>query len=853
MSSRGSTAALIAAFLLAGACHDTATGSLEACNHKDDDWDGRTDEEFRDRDGRYHTLEHCGDCGIDCAAVFPSAAEVGCEAGEGGFRCEIISCTVGTHLVGTSHCAADSSALCLPCVEDDDCAIADPGAACLTFEAGERRCGPACDATDACDPGFDCEGDDGDSHCRPTSGRCGCTPDQEGLSFGCWIESPGGDHACHGTAICDGLELGDCELNHSDICDGLDNDCDGETDEEFIVDGFYLTEEHCGACNHPCAPLAPHTVSSCVRDGDGTACLRECESGFVDLDGAALNGCECMRADSEWPPIALGGDMNCDGSVDPTDDFVFVSRSGADANPGTLEEPVRTIGRGIEIATPASKTVLVAQGSYDEQVVLEDGVSVYGGYRSDFAARDIALMEVIVEHVSGPPGHPVLVAEGIQAATEVTGMVLVGSDAMEAGAGSTTVLLSLSSSGLGLRDLKVVAGLGASGRSGRSSTVIMDKDLGGIKPAQLDGTKGKDGEDGISVGSASCFGLRGDGGGAGSKVCPITDESVSGGRGGDASCPNTGCAVGLPCPNSGCSDFTSSSGECDFDAIYAAAVPNPPAEDGSGEGAGEAGELTYDAATTRMGSNFCDDNPTLRREGDNGGAGRSGDDGERGDGCDEAASGFDVETGLWSAGDGTGGRRGDDGAGGGGGTQGNGYDALAGASGIFDDHIGGAGGGGGSGGCGAVGAEGGAGGGGSIGVAIIVPPSGIGPFIDNVRIIPARGGDGGNGGIGAAGGTAGSGGQGGDGNFWCARRGGKGGDGGRGGDGGGGGGGCGGSTSGFHVVPVGFVDLSPYVAEITGANTVDAMPSAGSAGKGGFSPGQTGHNGAAGSAKAFRL
>ena len=74
-------------------------------------------------------------------------------------------------------------------------------------------------------------------------------------------------------------------------------------------------------------------------------------------------------------------------------------------------------------------------------------------------------------------------------------------------------------------------------------------------------------------------------------------------------------------------------GSCDFETVYKLAVPNPHAEDGSGRNGGRAGELTYDSPTTRFGSNFCDDNPTLRRDGADGENGGSGLDGVGGHGC----------------------------------------------------------------------------------------------------------------------------------------------------------------------------------------------------------------------------
>lgn len=33
-----------------------------------------------------------------------------------------------------------------------------------------------------------------------------------------------------------------------EICNGKDDDCDVEIDEDFIIDGIYLYFEYCGEC-----------------------------------------------------------------------------------------------------------------------------------------------------------------------------------------------------------------------------------------------------------------------------------------------------------------------------------------------------------------------------------------------------------------------------------------------------------------------------------------------------------------------------------------------------------------------------------------------------------------------------
>jgi hypothetical protein len=368
---------------------------------------------------------------------------------------------------------------------------------------------------------------------------------------------------------------------------------------------------------------------------------------------------------------------------------------------------------------------------------------------------------------------------------------------------------------------------------------------------ELDGVDGDGGRDGRASSSAHCTGLVIEGGEGGQRYCPGSRNTLDGGDGGDAVCPHSGCVTGAPCGNAGCTDFMVD-GVCDVEAVFAAAVPNPPAEDGRGPGGGNGGDVTYDPPTNRGTCSFCDDSPPLPRDGQDGEPGRAGADGAGGTGCTDLTGSFDEATGRWSAADGGTGSAGADGGGGGGGTCGSGYDVIAGVSGC-EDRLGGSGGGGGSGGCGAPRASGGDGGGSSIAIAVVLGPGRVvGPTIRDVRIITAAAGDGGNGGIGAAGGSGGAGASGGWGNFWCARRGGRGGDGGNGGAGGGGGGGCGGSVSGIHVVARS-PGAEPYGDRLRSEVDVASLAAAGTGGSGGFSPGRRGADGADGTALEVRL
>ena len=826
---------------LAG-CYKSNACVAEECDFADNDCDSRVDEAFVDVNGIYWTREHCGGCGIDCDDELPTAAATTCavDIETETATCRVAQCPDGWHLVDERSCAPDQTVRCLPCLEDGDCDQRFPAARCVELEGEGSRCLEPCGA--GCADGFVCTGTAETSVCIPESGVCACTEDVEGVEFACLLESPSSG-VCAGIQQCTPTGLGECEAGLVEACNAVDDDCDDAIDEDFVDEsGVYLNRLHCGECNEACVEPGPNMTAECVADAGaptGAACEVECDEGFVDVDGLLANGCECELFDGtgEAPPV--GSDADCDGDPDDDDAFIYVRTTGNDGDPGTLIRPKRTIQAAIAAGLSTGKDVLVAIGVYDGGLQVVGGVSVFGGYRTDFRERDPGLFPVVIEKRGGTPGVPVLTCTGVSAATEIDGFEIRGTDALVAGAGATAVYLDECGDSVMLRNLLVVAGRAADGARGESASDRVG-DLGFGSLAELDGRDGTAGLPGTAAGTCTLISA----GSGGVKACPAGD--VSGGDGGDGDCPELSCTNGVPCGNSGCTDFMVG-GVCDFDAMLDAAIPNPAPSDGAGAAPGTAGALTYDAPTNRGVCSFCDDNPTLQRVGVDGTDGMAGVDGSGGAGC-SAGLDFDVVDGVITGDFGGEGTPGTDGSGGGGGSPGAGYAVIGGTFGVCADRSGGSGGGGGSGGCGAPGAAGGSGGGGSIGIAVrLRTGTSSGPVFDAVRVVTASGGRGGNGGVGSSGGAAGGGGNGGSASFWCARNGGRGGDGGRGGAGGGGGGGCGG---GSHGVLIDGRGASPdaYAGSLSSAVIVEVTGVPGAGGSGGFAPNASGEDGASGDA-----
>ncbi len=220
---------------------------------------------------------------------------------------------------------------------------------------GSRLCGPdgtwghcigegapspeVCDAVDndcdgQIDDGIDCGcndeievcGDHRDNNCNgEVDEGCTCTP---GVAEPCVSPLPG---ACAiGTMRCrlEGVSFTECIPNAApalEICDGVDNDCDGIADED-VCDCTAGASRSCltgllGACHNgqqtctaggrgfgPCLPTVTESAEVC---GDGVD---------NDCDGTADEGCECTSGASRpcvspLPGVCAAGLQACTASV----------------------------------------------------------------------------------------------------------------------------------------------------------------------------------------------------------------------------------------------------------------------------------------------------------------------------------------------------------------------------------------------------------------------------------------------------------------------------------------------------------------------------------------------------------
>lgn len=578
-----------------------------------------------------------------------------------------------------------------------------------------------------------------------------------------------------------------------EVCDYIDNNCDGEIDEPFKNENdVYHTLEHCGGCNVDCNvqwgsevdPASVHAQPICSVSENSASCAFTCTNGYVDMDGVVSNGCELL----------------------PDEDAIYVStpaKGGADSNNcGSYNAPCATIGLGIQRAESASRSkVRISEGVFREGITLVDGISVLGGHSSINWLRDTTVNSTVIYGTNDEftEDAVAVVARNIASNTELSGVTITAHDA-DVNGNSVALYIENSSDKLNIKGNTLQAGFGGTGNTGTSGNDGSDG---------ANGALGSEGDNTSSCTSSNW--IQGGGGGAG--TCGGTN--TSGGKGGGSSCPKQN--------------------ENYDPSLTAKKGSNNSGSTGTGGKSAQA--ALYRDSTCYIASGGAENN-----NGTDGSAGRDGSDGSGGTGARNTED-TTASNNMWRGASGAAGKAGTPGGGGGGGGASRGLEYYQNSQvGIAPS-----GGGGGAGGCGGASAQGGSAGGGSFALYLIHASGNVPNLTDNI-LVRGVGGTGGAGGLGGSGGTGGAGGQGGDATYGagsgdgCAKTGRRGGDGGRGGQAGGGGGGTGGNSFDVAARGIGTSAMNTLLSandfmvddnENTGGQGGDGGPSIGNDGEAG--------------------
>ncbi len=217
-----------------------------------------------------------------------------------GFRC-----TLAGFADGKPYCLPLPSGLCTHCDVDGDC----PGGACLSMGAGKAKiCGLDCSekagAGATCPVGFECKTwlKGSGAYCSPTLDACDCTEALVGKAWPCEVSGPAG--SCGGVQVCQASGWSSCmaKLPSPEICDGLDNDCNGKIDENFPT--LYQSCGHgvCSGGSWECSKDQQSMVCSTDQFADTS---EVCFNGQDDnCDGQTDEGCAAKDTDGDGVPDA---------------------------------------------------------------------------------------------------------------------------------------------------------------------------------------------------------------------------------------------------------------------------------------------------------------------------------------------------------------------------------------------------------------------------------------------------------------------------------------------------------------------------------------------------------------------
>jgi cysteine-rich repeat protein len=215
----------------------------------------------------------------------------------GDFKCANVP--VGNDVI--SMCIPRWGRLCEPCQDSQACraALGSDDAACVEYGGLQGAfCGAACTVDGDCPGGYTCasattvEGKN-TKQCKKLpepDGSLQCPCDvravEQGLATSCAAKAAQG--TCPGTRVCSSTGLSNCTAAQAGVeqCNGVDDDCNGLTDDGLCDDKNPCTDDGCdgktGACKNT-ANVLPCTDGNACTDKD-TCQNGQCAGVAADCD-----------------------------------------------------------------------------------------------------------------------------------------------------------------------------------------------------------------------------------------------------------------------------------------------------------------------------------------------------------------------------------------------------------------------------------------------------------------------------------------------------------------------------------------------------------------------------------------
>ncbi|HMA94966.1 MAG TPA: hypothetical protein VKP30_19880, partial [Polyangiaceae bacterium] len=220
---------------------------------------------------------------------------------------------------------------------------------------------------------------------------------------------------------------------------------------------------------------------------------------FAAVAGAAGSESKpaCVATTDNDAPDPNGEDSNCDGIDGTVTRSVFVSPDGLDSAVGTLDDPVRTIGKAVTLAqTSGGKRpdILICAATYPENVLVSGAaVNLHGGY--DCSTWQRTASKPLIAPTSGVPLRVTAVTEPVS----VSRLSFKAPDATGFGESSLGAQIT-NSNRVRIEQSIIVAGRGGLGATGKMQVLTWD----GSKP--LDAARGE----ALEVGADGSLGCHSD-------------------------------------------------------------------------------------------------------------------------------------------------------------------------------------------------------------------------------------------------------------------------------------------------------------------------------------------------------